>query len=81
MHELLARSRSAWRQITLDGVSRIYKTPRILDEQVTLTGYTGPIRQIAITDLGHEAPMLLLTNQLRRSAAKLIGRYGATDAD
>jgi hypothetical protein len=75
VHELLTRPRSAWRQITLDGVSRIYKTPRILDEQVTLTDYAGPIRQIAITDLGHEEPTLLLTNQLRRSPAKLIGRY------
>ena len=75
VHELLARPRSAWRQVTLEGVSRIYKTPRILDQQVTLTGYKGPIRQIAITDLGHEEPTLLLTNQLRRSAAKLIGRY------
>ncbi len=75
LDELRARPRSAWRKITLDGVSRIYKTPRILDEQVTLTDYTGPIRQIAIMDLGHEEPTLLLTNQLRRSAAKLIGRY------
>ena len=75
LHDLLAQPRSAWRRITLDGVSRVYKTPRILDEQVTLTDYTGPIRQIAITDLGHEEPTLLLTNQLRRSAAKVIGRY------
>jgi hypothetical protein len=75
VHELLARPPSAWRRITLDGVSRIYKTPRILDEQVTLTDYAAPIRQIAITDLGHEEPTLLLTNQLRRSAPKLIGRY------
>lgn len=75
VQELLARPRNAWRRITLDGVSRIYKTPRILDEQVTLTDYAGPIRQIAITDLGHEEPTLLLTNQLRRSAVKLIGRY------
>ena len=75
VHELFARPRSAWRQITLDSVSRVYKTPRILDEQVTLKGYDGPIRQIAITELGHEEPTLLLTNQLRRSAAKLIGRY------
>jgi transposase-like protein len=73
--ELLARPRSAWRQIELEGVSRLYKTPRVLDEQVTLSGYVGPIRQIAITDLGHEEPTLLLTNQLRRSPAKLIGRY------
>ncbi len=75
VHELLARPRSAWRQITLDSVSRVYKTPRILDEQVTLREYDGPIRQIAITELGHEEPTLLLTNQLRRSAAKLIRRY------
>lgn len=75
VHELVARPRSAWRRIQLDGVSRLYKTPRILDERVTLSNYAGPIRQIAITDLGHEEPTLLLTNQLRRSAAKLIGRY------
>ena len=75
VHDLLARPQSAWRQITLDNVSRIYKTPRILDEEVTLADYAGPIRQIAVTDLGHEEPTLLLTNQLQRSAAKLIGRY------
>ena len=75
MQELAAQPRSAWRRIELDGVSRIYKTPRILDQRVTLTGYAEPIRQIAITELGHEKPTLLLTNQLRRSAAKLIGRY------
>jgi len=31
---------------TLDGVSRVYNTARILDEQVPLTDYTGPIRQM-----------------------------------
>ena len=33
------------------------------------------IRQLTVTDLGHEEPTLLLTNQLTRSPAKLIGRY------
>lgn len=75
LHNLLARPRSAWRRIELDGVSRLYKTPRILDERITLPDYTGPIRQITVVDLGHQEPTLLLTNQLRRSAAKLIGRY------
>jgi hypothetical protein len=75
LHELASRPRSAWRRIELQGVSRQYKTPRILDEQVTLTDYDEPIRQIAISELGHEQPTLLLTNQLRRSAAKLIERY------
>jgi len=75
MQQLAAEPRSAWRRIELEGVSRIYKTPRILDRRVTLTDYQGPIRQIAVADLGHEEPTLLLTNQLRRSAAKLIERY------
>jgi transposase len=66
---------SAWRRILLDGVSRIYKTPRILDNKITLRDYQGPIRQVVIAELGHEEPTFLLTNQLRRSASKLIQRY------
>lgn len=66
---------SAWRRIQLEGVRRIYKTPRILDQTVALNDYEGPLRQLTITDLGHEEPTLLLTNQLRRSPAKLIERY------
>ncbi len=75
LQQAAARPRSAWRRIELESVSRAYKTPRILDEKITLKDYDGPIRQLTITDLGHEQPTLLLTNQLRRSAAKLIGRY------
>ena len=66
---------SAWRRIELAGVSRQYKHPRILDQRITLRDYDGPLRQLIITDLGHEQPTFLLTNQLHRSAAKLIGRY------
>jgi len=66
---------SAWRRIQLDGVSRIYKTPRILDRRTALKYYQGPIRQMVIAELGHEEPTFLLTNQLTRSASKLIQRY------
>jgi hypothetical protein len=66
---------SAWRRIELENVSRLYRTPRILDQRIELSGYDGPLRQLVIDDLGHEDPTLLLTNQLRRSPAKLIGRY------
>ena len=66
---------SAWRRVELKGVTRAYRTPRILDAKVSLENYEGPIRQISIMDLGHEEPTLLLTNQLRRSPAKLISRY------
>ena len=66
---------SAWMRIELQGVSRIYRTPRILDRRIILNDYEDPIRQIVIADLGHEDPTFLLTNQLKRSASKLINRY------
>jgi hypothetical protein len=66
---------SAWRRIELEGVSRMYKTPRILDQRIRLPHYKGELRQLAILDLGHEEPTLLLTNHLRRSPATLIARY------
>ena len=75
LEDINARPASAWRRVELERVTRAYRTPRILDQRITLRDYEGPIRQIAITDLGHEEPTLLLTNQLHRSARKLIGRY------
>jgi Transposase DDE domain len=66
---------SAWRQIELKGVSRQYTTPRILDRRITLSDYDGPVRQVIVTDLGHEEPTILLTNQLTRTASKLVERY------
>lgn len=66
---------SSWRRIELESVSRIYKTPRVLESKIYLKDYDGPIRQIVITDLGHEDPTFLLTNQMTRSARKLIQRY------
>lgn len=75
MEKVRATPSSAWTRITLEGIARQYRTPRILDERITLGGYDGPIRQITVTDLGHEEPTLVLTNQLRRSPVTLIGRY------
>ena len=70
-----ARPRSAWRRIHLTGVTRLYRTPRIIDDRVSLDDYEGTLRQIAVKDLGHEEPTLLLTNQMKRSPATLVQRY------
>lgn len=75
LKEVWALPGSAWRQIHLEGISRIYRDPRILDQRIALKDYPGAIRQIIIADLGHEEPTFLLTNQLSRSAPKLIERY------
>jgi hypothetical protein len=75
LHEINQRPLSAWRRIQLKNVARAYSTPRVLDEKIKLNGYDRPVRQLTITDLGHEEPTLLLTNHLRLGAATLIGRY------
>jgi hypothetical protein len=75
LEELRALPPSAWRRIELKSISRIYRTPRILDRRIALQAYEGPIREICVADLGHEEPTIILTNQLKRSARDLIGRY------
>jgi hypothetical protein len=75
LDQINATPRSAWRRIELENVTREFRTPRIIDTTVTLKDYDVPIRQIAIADLGHEQPTFLITNQLHRSPAKLVGRY------
>jgi hypothetical protein len=76
MVEAIAREpQSAWRRIEIEGVGRIYRTPRILDRTIELKGYEGPLREMVITDLGHEEPTLLITNQLRVAPPTLVKRY------
>jgi hypothetical protein len=72
--EIYGRPVSAWHRITLDSVTRTFRTPRVIDESVPLRGY-GPIRQLTILDLGHEEPTVLVTNHDKATPAALITRY------
>ena len=72
---LQERPRSEWKRIRLTNVGGTFRTPRILEEKVRVRGYKQPLRQVAITDLGHDKPTLLITTQMKVSAAKLIYRY------
>jgi hypothetical protein len=73
--EIYSRPASAWQRITLDSLTRIFRTPRVLDEHLTLKGYDGLLRQLTVIDLGHEEPTLLLTNNLKLTPAALVTRY------
>jgi transposase len=75
LRRLQAAPPSALKTIELRNVGRIYRNPKVLDQKVTLKGYHGLIRQMIITDLGHEDPTILITNQMRRSPADLVDRY------
>ena len=73
--ELLAVPRQEWRRITLANIGRIYRKPLVLDRRIKLKPYTGELRQIAIIELGHEKPTLLITNQMDTPARELVDRY------
>jgi hypothetical protein len=56
LDQISRTSVSAWRRIELESDSRAFRTPRILDRQITLPDYDGVVRQLVIAELGHEAP-------------------------
>ena len=64
-----------WKKIQLNNIGRKYRTPRIMDEVITLRHYPHPVRQLAIRDLGHDKPTLLITNRMHERAADLVDRY------
>ena len=64
---------SAWRTVTLKVPTRKYQTPRVFEQTVTLASRS--FRQLFIEDLGHDKPTILVTNDRKSSAAKLITRY------
>jgi hypothetical protein len=70
-----SRPASAWQRITLPALSRLYRTPKVLDERITLKDYRGQLRQVTVIDLGHEEPTVLLTNNFRISCPALVTRY------
>jgi hypothetical protein len=73
--EIYSRPPSAWHRITLESLTRTFRTPRVLDERVALHGYEGLLRQMTVIDLGHEEPTVLLTNNFKIGPAALVTRY------
>jgi hypothetical protein len=66
---------SAWRRITLNSLTRAYRTPKVLDERIRLKGYEGELRQATIIELGHEEPTVLRTNDFGSDCPALVTRY------
>jgi hypothetical protein len=75
MRQITNTPRSAWRTVHLDVPHRQYQNPKVFEQRVNLKDYEGQIRQMFITDLGHEEPTILLTNDLEGAASKRITRY------
>jgi transposase len=72
LKEIASLPRSAWRQYKLDLPTRKFRMPRMYEQMVSLEGHR--FRQLAIENIGHDEPTLILTNE-KRSAAQVFTRY------
>jgi hypothetical protein len=72
--DLLARPDADWRRVRVERTGR-YRAPEILDEIVSIKGIDGPVRQLAVRNIGREQPTLLITNELERTTKQLFARY------
>ena len=64
---------SAWRTVTLEISSRKHRTPRVYEQKAR--PHQRTFRQFFITDLGHDEPTILLTNDAKSTAKTIITRY------
>jgi hypothetical protein len=75
LRRLGRRPASDWRKAVIDTPKRCHQQIRYFEERVQLRGYEGPIRQIAVTGLGHDQPTLFLSNHFEETPRELIIRY------
>ena len=64
---------SAWRTVNLEVSSRKHRTPRVYEQKAR--PHKRDFRQFFITDLGHDEPTILLTNDTKSTAKTIITRY------
>ena len=74
LEALAALPTSAWTTYKLKRAGR-YRHPQIYEQVIRLKGIDRPLRQIAVRNIGHEHPTLLITNDLATAAKDLFGRY------
>ena len=74
LQRLAALPASAWKTHAVRRAGR-YRRPQIHEEVVHLKGIERPLRQIAIRNIGHDQPTLLITNDHGTAAKDLFTRY------
>lgn len=74
LETLAALPASAWTTYNVKRPGR-YRHPQIHEQIVHLKGIEHPLRQIAIRNIGHDQPTLLITNDLTTPAKNLFTRY------
>jgi hypothetical protein len=68
---LAAPPASAWKTATIARAGRCRK-PRLHEDMVKLTNFSAKVSQIAIRNIGHDEPTLLITDDLATPARDLF---------
>src|SRR5207247_11082351 len=71
-----ARPPTAWASMTLARAATKTRRVKVHDDPAaSLSAYLRPIRQLAVTGLGHDQPTLLITNRPQLPARQVIQSY------
>ena len=71
---LQALPASRWKTATITRRGR-YRRPQLHEDLISLKGLDTKVRQIAVRNIGHDEPTLLITNDLTTPAKDLFTRY------
>jgi len=74
MSDLAALPDSQWKTVRIERTGR-YRTPEIHDQLVKIKDIDGPVRQLAVRNIGRDQPTLLITNDIERTTKQLFARY------
>jgi transposase len=74
IRDLEALPDSEWKKVRIDRRGR-YREPEIHDQHVRIKGIDGPVRQLAVRNIGREHPTMLITNAHEVPVKQLFGRY------
>lgn len=66
---------SIWKKIRVEAAGNKKRTMKVYEEEVTLTGYEGNIRQINITGHGKIKPAIIITNDFDLALEKIVRKY------
>jgi hypothetical protein len=72
--DLAALPDREWKTVRVERSGR-YRTPQIHDQLVRIKGIEGPVRQLAVRNIGRDQPTLLITNDLTTTTKQLFARY------
>jgi transposase len=74
LERLAALPASAWKTVTISRSGR-YRRPRLHEDMIKIKDLSAKARQIAVTNIGHDQPTLVITNDITTPAKDLFARY------